>query len=160
MKYFVSTIIGVVLIAIIGGLVIVGSPKEERLRRFDDSRVSDLQQIQSHIISYWQSKDSLPHTLDDLQDSTRGVYVPRDPQSGEAYEYKVRGDLTFELCANFARKSFFPPMQKRPPADYPHRGGIMPSEQSWLHEEGRMCFERTIDKDFFRPVKPDEPKKK
>jgi type III secretory pathway component EscU len=53
-KYF-AWISGIVILAvIIGAFFIVGSPNTARLIQFDQQRVSDLQNIQSNIINYWQ----------------------------------------------------------------------------------------------------------
>lgn len=164
-RYFIYTIIGIVTAAIVVGFFIVGSPQEERLRRFDEQRISDLQYLQSQIIQYWQSKEGLPENLEILRDDLRGVTVPIDPQTGEGYGYEVRGPLTFSLCANFARpvrnsvsNGARPslgreiakpvPMPIYRPEPYGVQGG-----ESWEHDAGYTCFERTIDVDFFKPRK-------
>lgn len=155
MKYFVYTVLGIVAAAIIAGFFIVGSPRKERLRRFDEQRVNDLQYLQSQIIQYWQSKEKLPEGLDVLRDDLRGVTVPRDPQTGESYGYEIRGDLTFALCADFSRLSLGREVEKPIPIPaYPGESyyGIRGSK-SWEHDAGYHCFERTIDTDFFKPLR-------
>ena len=142
MKYFVSAIIGIVAAAVVAGFFIVGSPQEERLRRFDDRRVSDLQTLQYQIVNHWQTKNKLPETLGDLSDSISGFMAPRDPSNGSAYEFRAASTLSFELCASFTRPSERQ-MQPEP-------AGPDPS-QSWDHPAGRFCFMRTIDPDFYRP---------
>jgi hypothetical protein len=150
MKYFIYTIISIVTIAVIAGFFVVGSPQEERLRRFDEQRVGHLQTIQWEIVNYWQSKEKLPESLEELNDPIRGFIAQHDPHTGESYEYALKGPLTFELCATFARPS--PAAREavpiaKPFPDGPH-GGI---EENWQHGEGRTCFERTIDPDFYPP---------
>src|SRR6185295_1419021 len=50
----------IVLAMIIIGFIAVGSPAKQRALRFDSQRVSDLSNIQSQIIYYWQQKEKLP----------------------------------------------------------------------------------------------------
>lgn len=153
MKLFVWFIILVVTAAVVAGFFIVGSPAEQRLRRFDDRRVSDLQIIQSEITAYWQSKQKLPAKLVDLNDSLRGFAVPADPRTGADYEYEVRGPETFVLCGTFDRPSRGGSSKtvERAPVSSP--GGYR-ELQYWEHSQGRVCFERKIDKDFFPKVSP------
>src|SRR6185503_6005191 len=46
----------VILLTIIAGFFIMGTPGQVRLNRFDDQKVSDLQNIQYQIVNYWQQK--------------------------------------------------------------------------------------------------------
>src|SRR3989344_2712416 len=58
----------VILISIIFGFSIIGSPQKQRLIRYDDQKVQDLQNIQWQIISIWQRKGALPATLSEVND--------------------------------------------------------------------------------------------
>lgn len=135
----------VVLGSIVSGFFIIGSPLSQRLRRFDERRVGDLQMLQGEVINSWAQKSRLPKSLDDLKNDISGFVPPTDPETSQAYEYAVRGALKFELCATFNLKY-----------GGPYYGG--PYGQNWDHEKGRVCFSRTIDpdvyrqKDFPRPV--------
>src|SRR3989338_1790528 len=53
----------VVVIAIIAGFFIMGTPGQVRLYRYDSQKVSDLQNIQWQVVNYWQQKEKLPATL-------------------------------------------------------------------------------------------------
>lgn len=151
MKIFTYGIIGIVAIAIIAGFFIVGSPGDERIRRFDVRRETDLSMIQSEITYYWQNKQSLPVALDNLHDDLRGVSIPVDPDTGIAYEYRVLSEKSFELCAMFSlpsdEKTTVSEATARP-ISYP----VISGNVSWWHAAGLICFERTIDPDFFRPL--------
>ncbi len=147
MKYFVWVVMGVVAVAVVGGFFIVGSPQEERLRRFDDRRAQDLQMLQAEIINYWQLKRELPRSLDMLKDDIRGFAPAVDPESGASYEYATKSPLVFELCATFNRASNVA-MPSAPRQAYPYGGEI-----NWEHKAGKTCFERTIDKDLYPPQK-------
>ncbi len=154
-RYFVYVVITAVAASVIAGFFIVGSPQEERFRRFDAQRIQDLQYLQSQIVQYWQGKGRLPEELSLLRDDLRGVTLPVDPKTGESYVYEVRGALAFSLCASFARPSLGSETGKSFPVPaYPAepylgiRGG-----DTWEHGTGDICFERIIDPDFFKQVK-------
>ncbi len=151
MKWFVRVVSTVGIFFIIFGFVTAGSPFSQRMRRFDERRVQDLQVIQSEIINYWQSKRSLPQNINQLRDEIRGFIPPKDPETGVSYEYRILGSLKFELCATFKTSNKDEPSQLRekfgsvPPGSYPIIDG------TWLHDAERTCFERTIDPDIFPP---------
>ena len=149
MKYFVYTIIGIVAIAVITGFFVVGSPKDERARRFDGERVAHLQQLQWNIIEYWQSKGKLPTKLADLNDLTRGVIVPMDPETGEPYGYEIKGLEAFTLCTTFSTATFIEPERIATPLPAGESFMPVPGGDVWSHGVGQVCFDRTIDKDFF-----------
>lgn len=142
MKIFVWAVIIIVGAAIIAGFFVVGSPQTERLRRFDNRRMSDLQNIQSQIVNFWQSKGRLPDLLDELRDDISGWSAPRDPQTAVEYGYIKGEDLNFSLCANFIFASNEVAVEF--PA-YPLFG----LEENWAHPEGKYCFERRIDPDRY-----------
>jgi hypothetical protein len=125
MKRLAAAIPVVVVIgAIAGGFYLLGPPAEERARRFDQRRESDLQRLQLATDLYWTRGGRLPASLEELaRESGTGVYS-QDPDSGQAYEYRVTGNGRYELCAAFAR-----------PSDTPG--------QFWSHGEGRRCFQVT-----------------
>ena len=149
MKYFVYTIITVVAATIVAGFFIVGSPKTERMRRFDDQRIGHLQIIQSEILNFWMNKERLPKNLDELTDSLRGFTAPADPETQLAYEYRINSALSFELCSTFNLPSM-PENLSYPKAVYaPEIYG----QENWNHSEGNVCFARTIDKELYKPVK-------
>jgi hypothetical protein len=112
----------VVLGALGGGFYLIGPPAEERARRLDDRRESDLQRLRLAADLYWTRNRRLPATLDQLAKEAGTNIFSRDPESGEAYEYGVKAADTYELCARFKRES-------------EARGDF------WSHGEGRHCFE-------------------
>lgn len=150
MKYFIYIVIILVALAVIAGFFVVGSPQEERFRRFDERRVQDLQTIQSEIIYYWQRKNVLPASLTDLRDDIRGFVPPTDPETGAQYGYEIRdvAERTFALCAIFIRASESAETTLKPVPFY--------ESQNWRHPAGDFCFERTIDPDLYpqAPAKP------
>lgn len=146
----VVTVAGLVVLgSIVAGFFIVGSPFEQRMRRFDEQRVSDLQQIQWQVTNYWQFKQKMPDSLADLNDPLRGFRVPVDPKTGQAYEYnnESRDDtLAFELCATFGLPSSDESIHGKYAVPYGPQGEA-PSD--WAHDVGKVCFDRTIDPAFY-----------
>ncbi len=153
-----------VIASIVWSFTIIGSPAQQRAWRMDERRVQDLQSIQWQVISYWQQKEKLPATLSELSNPMSGFSLPVEPefQKGLSYEYVVQDDLAFSLCATFSADMIqgwqeyssggvMPMMtESRDMAvsSYPYYGG---TNESWDHEQGRTCFERTIDPDVYPP---------
>ncbi|MBM3257306.1 MAG: hypothetical protein FJY98_03170 [Candidatus Liptonbacteria bacterium] len=137
----------VVLAAVIGGFMVSGSPMRARDLRFDEQRVGDLQNIQWQVVNYWQTKGKLPASLAELKDPIGGYEAPRDPLTDAAYEYSVKGERVFSLCATFALPTRTDAFGKSISESYygPSTG------DNWQHEEGRTCFDRTIDPERYPP---------
>src|SRR3989338_668809 len=157
-RIFDWTVIVVVIVIIGSGFFIAGTPQSQRLTRFDERRVSDLQNIQWQIINYWQRKEYLPNNLNDLVDPICGFIVPVDPETGRGYEYVVIGDLSFKLCANFSTssseadtKTLFESAQR--PVSVVDSKPYPDSYSVWNHGSGMVCFERVIDPDLYPSVK-------
>ena len=123
----------VVVVAVVWGVVLVGSPGAARLQRFDQGRLQDLQTIFREVQSLSQDSDiknelkrPLPATLDELAAIARTERINlADPETGQRYVYAVKDGRTYELCATFSleRSSDF--------------------EVFWNHSSGRHCF--TVD---------------
>ena len=139
-----------VLLTIIAGFFIVGSPQRVRAQKQDMVRVQNLQEIQWQIVNYWQQKEKLPAALADLNDPIRDFQPYVDPQSRESYEYHVTGSLSFQLCAVFAAEAEGTLRGNTPAPTVMSDGGKSVSD-NWEHGVGRTCFERTIDPQFYPP---------
>lgn len=148
-----------IVLTIATGFFIIGSPNTIRLYRFDDQKVSDLQNIQWQIVHYWQTKEALPTTLVDLSDPISGFIVPVDTQTGESYEYIMTGPTSFQLCAVFnadtqtnsptSAKGMMEPIRAPVPAGEFVGEGLQ--KDSWYHTTGRHCFDRAIDPERYPP---------
>ncbi|MSR67548.1 hypothetical protein EXS65_01840 [Candidatus Peribacteria bacterium] len=114
-KYLWSSV-AIVLVFLLCGIVIVGSPMQGRAEKFDEQRISDLRAIQNEIynVVYGQERGVpvpagvkvLPKTLPkDLQTVAANALYEKlriaDPETTAPYVYKTRG-TSFELCATFA----------------------------------------------------------
>lgn len=148
-KRFIYGVSGIVVVTVVAGFFVVGSPQKERLLRFDDRRVSDLQSLQSEVLFFWQSKNRLPEVLAQLEDDIRGIRAPHDPETGAEYGYEVRGPETFALCATFVKENIgaSSPSGVPKPVSYDRSFGA-----NWEHPAGYFCFERTIDPELYPPI--------
>lgn len=152
---YINWAVGVlVVLTVLAGFLIIGSPRDQRILRVDQQRVSDLQNIQSQVVTYWQQKESLPATLTELNDPIAGFTVPTDPETGEAYGYTRQSPLDFTLCATFGAQD---PYSNRsaarptPVTAVPHdakTGG-----DTWEHGAGEVCFDRSIDPERYPPYR-------
>lgn len=145
-----------IVVSIAAGFLIMGTPGQIRLYRFDDQKVSDLQSIQYNVITYWQQHGTLPSSLTDLADPMSGYVVPLDPQNGESYSYSAKGPFTFELCATFnaltQNDSPNMPRMNAVPVNSSGGEGVDLGTLGWLHTEGENCFVRTIDPARYPPA--------
>jgi len=136
-----------VLLSVILGFWVMGSPYTQKEKRFDAERVSNLQTIQYQIVSYWQAKQKLPAVLGDVEDPISGFVLPVDPANKMPYEYAVKGKTSFQLCATFTRDTLKGTgiTEFTTPA-YPYKNGV---NENWQHGVGKVCFDRTIDPDRY-----------
>lgn len=144
---YVGIAVAVLTLLTIGsGFLIVGTPEDMRLQKFDAQRTNDLQSLQWRIIEHFQQKRVLPESIAELADPISGFVVPSDPQTKASYTYEKTDTLSFKLCANFSRPSVDTTGQGSYGRDmavsYPVDGGL---DQNWAHGEGEACFVRTID---------------
>ncbi len=119
-------VITVSVLTLIGGLLVVGSPKNAKLERLDNQRVWDLLQMHEHVINYYADNNRLPDNVEELA-------VPDlvDPTTKQPYEYHRLGEDDFQLCANFERPA---------PENIRHQYVNFP--YPWFkHEAGRQCYD-------------------
>ncbi len=133
--------LAVIVVAAIG-FALSGTPQEQRLRRTDQQRIMDLQNISSSVDQYWYLNRQMPPDLQTLS-KQRNVYISslNDPSTGAAYEYVKTTSSTYDLCATFDTDSEKDPNNISSPR--------MPTETFWFHPVGRHCFHLDIQKDKF-----------
>jgi hypothetical protein len=150
---YVGYAVAVLILATVGsGFLIIGSPFDARLYKFDDQKVSDLTNIQYQVVNYYQQKGMVPATLADAIDPISGNTIPLDAQTSTPYTYTKVGATAFKLCATF-NKDTRPgdPTMTRPvmPVKVPGEVGIDLYALPWTHGTGQVCFDRTIDPDRY-----------
>lgn len=150
----------VVVAAVVAGLVILGSPAQERERRIDDRRVADLHAIAAAANLYWSRHSRLPASVDELAAEPGTKINTRDPATAEVYGYQALDSARYEVCATFDRESGAAPGEPATvspvvqascrachgmasvataPVDDP--GVAHPRLRDlWAHGSGRQCF--------------------
>lgn len=142
----------VVVASIISGFFIIGTPGDARGYRLDEQRVSDLQTVQWQLVNFWQQKEVLPASLNELNDPISGFVLPVDPETGESYRYERTSNSSFRLCATFsAEDRYIEPTYARPVTAIP--SGEKSGGDTWEHTAGEVCFDRTIDPERYPPYR-------
>ena len=109
---------GIIVLAIIGGLMMTGSPMKARDLKIDAKRLNNMQDIARVISCYADNNDGvLPGRLDEIKRSIDGglrndpklrrcqnLKWKKDPISDVDCEYNPLGEKSFELCGVFERK--------------------------------------------------------
>ena len=129
-KTIVAAAMTVVVVSIIAGVILVGSPAEGRLQRLDSARIEDLRGIMVAMDSFWVHNERLPASLEVLGADPRVQVKTHDPGSAEPYDYALLDEDTYELCATFDRE--LPAPARRTAAEF------------WSHGVGRKCFELNV----------------
>lgn len=119
--------------SILWGFSVLGSPRTQRLVKYDEQKVYDLQNIKGMVEQYYMTKGSMPESLAQLSELNY-MPVPVDMQSGNQYTYELIGQSAkaYKLCAVFnfdttqsTKKSF-------------------PYGTVWTHGAGNVCFNQSI----------------
>lgn len=122
--------------AIVGAFLVVGSPNTQKNMRFDEKRIYDLSGIQDDIDSaISNTSTSLPATLQDFY-SEEHLNTLLDPQYNQPYEYKVVDKDSYQLCSTFGAPSdtYARKLQKV------YGENAKNTKDIWAHESGRTCF--------------------
>jgi hypothetical protein len=138
----------VILISIIWGFTVLGSPRTQQLYKYDEQKVSDLQNLNYQVQDYYQLHSSLPVTIDDL--CGQNSLSPNncvDKQTGKKYEYVMTGQSakTYQLCAIFNKDSNTNDSQVQ---TYPYVNG----QSGWVYSAGHYCFDEVIPASQYKPV--------
>ncbi len=136
LRGLVAAVTLAVMVGVIAGLFVAGSPGRVRTAKLDDQRESNLSLIAMTIDRYWNEFKELPADLSALE-HTRGYTLPstRDPETGHAYEYSPADEKSYELCAVFEAVS-----NDRPERRGPYYRGVAADSKFWEHGVGRTCF--------------------
>ena len=122
-----------VAVAVVAGLLALGSPAGQRRERLDARRAQDLRVISQAIDRYEATHERLPATLDELQRGSDIQVAIGDPVTREPYAYETGDGAAYELCAIFALAT----------AERPLRDGQPFSR----HDAGRHCFQLRAERD-------------
>ena len=129
-RFFVVGGTFAVIVAILAGLVLWGSPGDQREMGFYRERVQSLMLIAGTIKYSWQRVEKLPVDLTELVDGQRLQFMPVDPQTGHPYTYKKLDENSYRLCATFTLPSL-----DLTPTDF------------WSHQSGHKCYDFKLEKE-------------
>ena len=91
-----------VIASIIAAMAIVGSPAQAKREKEDVLRVSDMESLARALQHYFAKHKALPATQDLAYSSLDVSPInPKDPETGNRYEYRVVDKAHFELSATF-----------------------------------------------------------
>ncbi len=152
MKWFSFVVIAIVVASVIGGLVLVGSPREARARAADNIRTSQLSILQYDIAEFWRQEKTLPENLALLRPIEGEAGLPKDPTTGAQFGYSVVNTSTFRLCATFETESISEESMYYPRMGTEFSGPFIGNEQEWKHGVGETCFERRINDAYYREL--------
>jgi hypothetical protein len=124
-RVLVGVIVLVVALVVIRGMMIVGSPSEERTRQLDLRRIDHLQRISRLVEAYHTRSQQLPASLAERDVATVLEFddIGLDPVTRQPYPYRVLSPTRYELCATFDRAS-----------------SDARTDYFWAHGAGQQCF--------------------
>jgi len=134
-------VVVLVIISIILGFVVIGSPLQARYIKLDQARISHLQNISSSVGNYWNKKYAIPSKLDDLEYFSGKT--PVDPVTSQPYGYRVIDERRFSVCASFDTAT--PEKEKNANQSPPYYGYTTVGITDWWHGKGQKCFEGYLD---------------
>ena len=115
----------VVIAAILIGILLIGSPLDERLRRLDQQRINDLRMLSNILSQSYTVEGRLPDELAELVNGLQLSRVPTDLETQAQYGYAVTTNDSFQLCAQFSAPSQL--------------------DDFWSHPAGQHCFSLTAE---------------
>lgn len=120
----------VTALAVAAGIWVIDSPSQQRLKRMDNARLSDLRTLEIAARNYWRENDALPPNIGTLISQPGMELTWKDPGGGPDYRYRPLDATHYELCAQFDTDS----------AAERLRGPV----NEWAHPAGNHCFRRAI----------------
>lgn len=129
----------VIIVSIILGFLVLGSPRTQRLLKYDQAKITDLTSITSSIQYFYNNTGKLPDNLKQITENQAmaNTYTNmKDKQTGDEYVYQKITDTKYKICADFNLESR---------SDY----GYYDNYYNWTHPKGDFCFEKTVYFDNF-----------
>ena len=128
-KRMLVVAVGIVVVAaVVAGLLVVGSPVDERARRLDEQRVRELQELRTAVELHFRRDGVLPDSLEQVVRRSPLPVRLTEPEGGRLYGYEVIDSTSYRLCATF---SFPTPTGEASRYSY---------EKEWAHGAGRQCY--------------------
>lgn len=132
--YFYASL-AVVIIVFIAGLFIVESPQKTRDRKMDNAVLENFEDIDRAVGTYYKDNEKLPDGLETVK-SEFSYITDKDLENsatGEKYEYKIKRENIYELCATFK-------ISNEGSEDYDDYF------DRWPHDVGYQCLSQRVSK--------------
>lgn len=99
-KYYISiALLGIfVLVLIIGGIIIAGSPISQKDIQLDNNRLQAFESIKYQIENYYTANRKMPNSLSDLSSNIN----IQDPETKTNFDYKIIPPYSYQLCTIFS----------------------------------------------------------
>lgn len=143
--YFYGSI-AIAAIALIAAFFFIDSPLVVRDQKFDQAVINKFSQIDYAINAYYGENKKLPADLNALANGGSTYYILAadiaDPATGKAFDYNLKADNTYELCATF----------KTVNKDQANDKSVY-VDTRWLHDSGYQCLkQRVVLLDNAKPI--------
>jgi hypothetical protein len=136
----------VILLCIVWGFSVLGSPRTQQLLKYDEQKVNDLQNIEGSVQNFYSLKGVLPKDLTELSTQQNYYINTTDSQTEKPYEYQKTSEITYNLCAEFNKES-------EDNTDLTRHADYYLGSFSWKHSAGQYCFSETVNPNTYsKPV--------
>ena len=132
-RLFALLAVAAVVIAVITGFWLLGSPNKQRQLRADQQRLQDISEIAQRLHEQAKPSPNRGKSID-LPASLPPPARQFDPISGKTYEYRRLDSTHYQLCAEFATDSNKDRLRDSP--------GM--NQDFWQHPLGQHCFQLDV----------------
>ncbi|MCD6149513.1 hypothetical protein J7J13_01865 [bacterium] len=133
--YFYASLAAVIIV-FIAGLFIMESPQKTRDRKMDNAILENFDDLNRAIGTYYSDNEKLPANLDRIKSefSYIGDKDLKNLATGEKYEYKIKSENIYELCATFKTSN-------KKDKEYNNY-----QDDDWPHDVGYQCLSQRVSK--------------
>lgn len=117
------------------GIGLIDNPETMKLRKLDDRRARDIKQIAMAVANFYDQKESLPQSVNEL---TVVGFSLSDPTTKIPYSYHVVRENLFELCATFVTSNI----------EYGREENFYVAGVYYQldHDKGQICYEFDVSR--------------
>lgn len=142
--YFITGLSVFVAFLIIGSIISIGGPGYANAIKLDEKRMQDFNEIRYVVDEYYETRRSLPASLEEALSATGRTVEILDPKTKKQYEYKKISKTEFNLCTEFSTDSR-DVNQRSKGNDYINSYGY-PSKEN--HPKGYHCISYDLYNDL------------
>jgi hypothetical protein len=132
--YFYSSLAAAVII-FASGLSIMESPQKTRDRKMDNAVLENFEEIDMAIADYYSDNEKLPDNLERIKSEFSYITDEdlKNSATGEKYDYKIKRENIYELCATFK-------ISNKDSESYDIY------QDRWPHDVGYQCLSQRVSK--------------